>query len=67
MQKTSTWLVAPKYKAMIFGFDAVEICARKAHLLINGKRVKSAFYKQSDNPSSKTYWDWITFINGANA
>ena len=63
----STWIVPPVYEAMLIGFDAVEIGPRKAHLIKNGKRVMSCFYKQQHRPGEKTFSDWVTYITNAKA
>lgn len=61
---TSTWIVFPVLEAKLAGFDAVEICSSKAHLIKNGQRVLSRSYKQQDIPEEKSFYDWFAYITG---
>jgi len=65
MPQQSTYIVPPTYEAAIYGFECVEVGVRKAHLLKNGKRALSAFYKQENLSTLKRFSDWVTFITSA--
>lgn len=65
MTSQATYIVPPTYEAAIYGFDCVEVGVRKAHLLKNGKRVLSAFYKHENLLTLQRLSDWVTFITNA--
>lgn len=58
----SSWIVPPITLAFIYGFDAVEITVKKAHLIKDGKRIESAFYTSKDTSMQSDFGAWVEFV-----
>lgn len=63
MPKMATFVVPPTHVANIYGVSAVEITARRVHLVDHDfKRIASATHCSRDRIGDKPFEDLVTFV-----
>lgn len=65
MAALATWVVPPKYEAVLLGVSAVIISARKVRLVdLAGQEIASVGHRQQDSIASKPFSKLVTFVRG---
>lgn len=65
MAALATWVVPPKYEAVLLGVSAVVISARKVRLVdLAGQETASVNHQQRDGICNKPFSDLVSFVRG---